>query len=426
MLIRGVEVSSKEVVDHTGSPRQHVLLGRAEREPATDRSVSTAQSKLYLLWCRMLSSERQYVAILKGVEETYLPLLELSDTPASVRDKAETLFPNWPSLSNFHSQNLLPAMEGALVQSLLQQDCFSKYREQFLQYSHYIRMKPELDSPLVSQAADFFKSKLPAASPLSPLSFPHCLQAPTQRLEQYCEALEELGGINPASDSALSILRHAQRHGEDLRASDLIAGCPIPVAERGELVRQGELLVCGGARRKRAGVRNVFLYQHVVIFTKQKSPGPGRTAYSYKHSIKTGEMGLTQNVGEDGVKFEVWVRQATRTRDCVTLQAKDREEKAAWTHDVAQLLWTHAINNTELCLKESLCMGLSSKLLLDASGTPEVDSISSLTDRVHSSCSDSSSVGSQKEGGSPASGRDPRRSSGSTTYSQCQSPSTAV
>lgn len=37
---------------------------------------------------------------------------------------------------------------------------------------------------------------------------------------------------------------------------------------------------------------------------------------------------------------------------------------------------------------------------------------------VHSSCSDSSSVGSQKEGGSPASGRDPRSSSGSTSYSQ--------
>lgn len=75
----------------------------------------------------MLSSERQYVAVLKGVEETYLPLLELSDTPASIRGKAETLFPNWASLSNFHSQNLLPSMEGALVQSLLQQDCFSKY-----------------------------------------------------------------------------------------------------------------------------------------------------------------------------------------------------------------------------------------------------------------------------------------------------------
>ncbi|XP_068612059.1 rho guanine nucleotide exchange factor 40 [Brachionichthys hirsutus] len=428
VLIRGVEVSSKEVVDHTGSPRQHVLLGRTERETGPDRAGSSAQSKLYLLWCRMLSSERQYVTVLKGVEETYLHLLELSDTPAPIKGKADALFPNWVGLGTFHSQNLLPAMEGALVQSLLQQDCFSKYREQFLQYSHYIRNKPELDSPLVTQAADFFKSKLPLASPLSPLSFPHCLQAPTQRLEQYCEALEELGGINPASDSALSILKHAQRHGEDLRASDLIVGCPIPVAERGELVRQGELTVCGGARRKRAGVRNVFLYQHVVVFTKQRSPGPGRTSYSHKHSIKTGEMGLTQSVGEEGVKFEVWVRQAARTRDCVTLQAKDKEDKATWTRDIAHLLWTHAINNTELCLKESLCMGISSKLLLDATGTQasEMDSIYSLNDRVHSSCSDSSSVGSQKEGGSPASGRDPRRSSGSTGHSQTQSPSTAV
>lgn len=75
----------------------------------------------------MLSSERQYVAILKGVEETYLPLLELSDTPAAIRGKADALFPDWAGLGAFHSQSLLPAMEGALVQSLLQQDCFSKY-----------------------------------------------------------------------------------------------------------------------------------------------------------------------------------------------------------------------------------------------------------------------------------------------------------
>lgn len=43
VLIRGVEVSSKEVVDHTGSPRQHVLLGRTDRETGTDRAGSTAQ-----------------------------------------------------------------------------------------------------------------------------------------------------------------------------------------------------------------------------------------------------------------------------------------------------------------------------------------------------------------------------------------------
>lgn len=62
--------------------------------------------------------------------------------------------------------------------------------------------------------------------------------------------------------------------------------------------------------------------------------------------MQTNEMGLTQSVGEEGVKFEVWVRQAPRTRDCITLQARDREDREAWTHDIAHLLWTHAINNT--------------------------------------------------------------------------------
>lgn len=61
---------------------------------------------------------------------------------------------------------------------------------------------------------------------------------------------------------------------------------------------------------------------------------------------QTGEMGLTQSVGEEGVRFEVWVRQAPRIRDCLTLQCQSGEGRAAWTHDIAQLLWTHAIHNT--------------------------------------------------------------------------------
>ncbi|XP_036439137.1 pleckstrin homology domain-containing family G member 4B [Colossoma macropomum] len=430
VLIRGVEVSSKEVADHTGLSRQHVLLGRTEREMGGERPGTTAQSKLYLQWCRLVSSERQYVALLKAVEENYLPLLDSTDAPPSLRGKAESLFSNWSSLAAFHSQSLLPAMEGALSQTLQQTDCFNKFRDQFLQYSHYIRTKPELDSLLVSQAADFFKAKLFFSPALATVSFPQCLSAPTQRLQHYCEILEELGGLNPAPDSALSVLRHTQRHGEDLRASDLITGCPVPVAERGELVRQGELCVCVcvGGRRKKTGMRNVFLYQHCVIFTKHKTPSPGRSVYSFKHCIKTGEMGLTQSVGEEGLRFEVWVRQASRTKDCLTLQAASPEDREAWTHDIAQLLWTHAIHNTELCLKESLCMGVSSKLLLDVAGTQasELDSSFSLNDRVQSSCSDSSSVGSQKEGGSPAVARDPKKSSAQTGQAQNSSPSTSV
>ncbi|XP_001919604.4 rho guanine nucleotide exchange factor 40 isoform X1 [Danio rerio] len=424
VLIRGVEVSSKEVADHTGFTRQHVLLSRTERGTGLERAGVTAQSKLYLQWCRLVSTERQYVAVLKGVEENYLPLLESPDVPSALRGKAESLFCNWKSLSAFHSQLLLPAMEGALSQTLQQTDCFTKYKDQFLLYSQYIRMRPETDALIISQAADFFKMKLCSSLVPAP-PFPQCLSAPLQRLQQYTQALEELAGLNPGSDSALSIIKHAHRHGEDLRASELISGCPIPVAERGDLVRQGELCVCGGGRRKKTGVRNVFLYQNFMIFTKHKTPNPGNSVYSFKHSIKTGEMGLTQSVGEDGLRFEVWVRQASRTRDCLTLQTASHQDRESWTHDIAQLLWTHAMHNTELCLKESLCMGISSKLLLDVTGaqSAELDSSSSLNDRVQSSCSDSSSVGSMKED-SPAS--QTRRSAEHTGHTQSSSPSTSV
>ncbi|TRY55747.1 hypothetical protein DNTS_016169 [Danionella cerebrum] len=395
VLIRGVEVSSKEVADHTGFSRQHVLLSRTEREMGTERPGATAQSKLYLQWCRLLSTERQYVALLKGVEDYYLPLLESPDAPSALRGKTESLFSNWRSLSAFHSHLLLPAMEGALSHTLQQSDCFTKYKDQFvLLYSNFIRSRPEPEAPLISQAADYFKTQLSTSSSLSALPFPSCLSAPTQRLHQYCQTLEEMGGVNPTSDSALSILRHAQRLGDDLRASDLITGCPIPVVERGDLVRQGELCVC--RRKKKSGLRNVFLYQNYIIFTKHKNTHTGSSVYGYKHSIKTGEAGLTQSVGEDGLRFELWVRQASRTRECVTLQSVSVQERENWSQAIAQLLWSHAINNTELCLKESLCMGVSSKLLLDVTGASELDS-NSLSERVQSSCSDSSSVGSVKE-----------------------------
>ncbi len=43
VLIRGVEVSSKEVADHTGFTRQHVLLNRTERAKGVERAGATAQ-----------------------------------------------------------------------------------------------------------------------------------------------------------------------------------------------------------------------------------------------------------------------------------------------------------------------------------------------------------------------------------------------
>lgn len=64
-MIRGVEVSSKEVVDHTGSPRQHVLLGRTERETGTDRAGSTAQRCVFVSFLLSFSIFSPFSLLLK-------------------------------------------------------------------------------------------------------------------------------------------------------------------------------------------------------------------------------------------------------------------------------------------------------------------------------------------------------------------------
>lgn len=83
-----------------------------------------------------------------------------------------------------------------------------------------------------------------------------------------------------------------------------------------------------------------------IRYTLYAAPVFQRTPSYHVSVLQTGEMGLTQSVGEEGLRFEVWVRQASRTKYCLTLQASSSEDKEAWTHDIAQLLWMHAIHNT--------------------------------------------------------------------------------
>lgn len=82
VLIRGVEVSSKEVVDHTGSPRQHVLLGRTERETGADKAGSTAQRYLLL----RSSLNLRAASSLPDVDDPPLPSILQQAVPALVQD----------------------------------------------------------------------------------------------------------------------------------------------------------------------------------------------------------------------------------------------------------------------------------------------------------------------------------------------------
>lgn len=59
---------------------------------------------------------------------------------------------------------------------------------------------------------------------------------------------------------------------------------------------------------------------------------------------QTADMGLTENIGDSGLCFELWFRRR-RAREAYTLQAASPEIKLKWTSSIAQLLWRQAAHN---------------------------------------------------------------------------------
>lgn len=72
---------------------------------------------------------------------------------------------------------------------------------------------------------------------------------------------------------------------------------------------------------------------------------------------QTADMGLTENIGDSGLCFELWFRRR-RAREAYTLQAASPEIKLKWTSSIAQLLWRQAAHNKGTRQSwERVCLG---------------------------------------------------------------------
>lgn len=56
------------------------------------------------------------------------------------------------------------------------------------------------------------------------------------------------------------------------------------------------------------------------------------------------DIGLTENFGESGYKFEIWFRRRSLGENYV-LQAPNSEVKNCWVKEISRLLWKQAIKN---------------------------------------------------------------------------------
>ncbi|KAK0134558.1 Pleckstrin y domain-containing family G member 4B [Merluccius polli] len=324
-------------------------------------------SKAQHIMDEMIATEREYVRSLNYVMEHYFPEMERPDLPQDLRGKRSIVFGNVEKLSDFHSQYFLKELESCSHAPLSVSSCFLRHEDQFGMYALYSKNKPQSDTLLFSHGNYFFKNKqLELGDKMDLASY---LLKPIQRMSKYALLLKDLiKECSQPQEQELSDLRTAEemvkfqlRHGNDLLAMDAIQGCDVNLKEQGQLRCQDEFIVWCGRRKY---LRHVFLFEDLILFSKTKKIEGGYDFYIYKQSFKTAEIGMTENVGDSGLRFEIWFRRR-KSQDTYILQASSPEVKAVWTAIIGKILWRQALRNRELRMQEMVSMGIGSKPFMD-------------------------------------------------------------
>ncbi|XP_045663997.1 pleckstrin homology domain-containing family G member 4B isoform X1 [Ursus americanus] len=406
VFIRGLEVTSTMASEKKPPPRPHaesplVTRNRSLSSPSRthrseeDRRRQAGSSRLQHIMAEMLSTEREYVRSLGYVIDNYFPEMERTDLPQDLRGKRSVVFGNLEKLYDFHRQHFLAELERCQHCPLAAGRGFLRHEEQFGMYALYSKNKPQSDALLCSHGNAFFKVIPPPCEPRCPAPWPMLtlsprplqdkqrelgdkmdlasyLLKPVQRMGKYALLLQDLvreAGCCPAWEQELGELRAAEdvvrfqlRHGNDLLAMDAVRGCDVNLKEQGQLRCQDEFIVCCGRRKS---LRHVFLFEDLILFSKTKKVDGGYDTYTYKQSFKTAEIGMTENVGDSGLRFEIWFRRRRKSQDTYILQASSAEVKTAWTHVIGQILWRQALRNREVRMQEMVSMGIGDKPFTD-------------------------------------------------------------
>ncbi|XP_073667617.1 pleckstrin homology domain-containing family G member 4B isoform X1 [Paramisgurnus dabryanus] len=377
VYIKGLEVTNNvcveqklqrtDVTSPTLSRSQSLSSPPRAHSRHSDGDIKRHSSKVQHIMDEMISTEREYVRSLRYIIEHYFPEMERLDLPQDLRGKRSIVFGNLEKLCDFHSQYFLKDLEMCAHSPLSVSGCFLRHEEQFGMYALYSKNKPRSDALLTSHGNSFFKNKqLELGDKMDLASY---LLKPIQRMSKYALLLKDLiKECGHSQEQELTDLRTAEemvrfqlRHGNDLLAMDAIRGCDVNLKEQGQLRCQDEFIVWCGRKKY---LRHVFLFEDLILFSKTKKIEGGYDIYIYKQSFKTAEIGMTENVGNSGLRFEIWFRRR-KSQDTFILQAGSGDVKAVWTAVIGKILWRQALRNRELRMQEMVSMGIGNKPFMD-------------------------------------------------------------
>ncbi|XP_028391805.1 puratrophin-1-like isoform X2 [Dendronephthya gigantea] len=328
--------------------------GELDEQSYHELSPKTKEKLKYIVG-EMVETERDYVKALEYIIQNYVKEMDSDALPASLRGRKNMVFGNIERLYDFHQRYFSQELERCVERPFQIGGAFLKWERQFFLYALYNKNKPISDELLRDHGSVYFRKRQEQLQ--DKLDLCSYLIKPVQRIGKYALLLRDMIRVIEIDSPCTTHLRHAQemvksqlRHGNDLLAMDSLRECDVNVKEQGRLLRQDDFIVW---QSKKKHCRRVFLFEDMVLFSKTRKQASGADIFIYKSSLKTADIGLTESVGESGLRFELWFRRRRNVKDTVILQAKNMEIKTSWVIEITRLLWRQAVRNREYGLAEA-------------------------------------------------------------------------
>ncbi|XP_073772519.1 guanine nucleotide exchange factor DBS isoform X28 [Danio rerio] len=350
--IRKAKGGIKIEVMHEGGQggSSHILMNNE-----TEESLSNRRSHIMN---ELIETERLYVEELQSIIEGYAAALDDPELiyliPPSLENKKEVLFGNLPEIYQFHQKIFLKELENSAEKPELVGTCFLKRKEELQIYEKYCQNKPRSEA-LWRQCGDsmFFQECQKRLD--HKLSLDAYLLKPVQRITKYQLMLKEMlkcsknpegtAELEEAQATVLDIIKSVN----DSMHQIAITGFEGSLNDLGKLLMQGSFNVWTDHKKGHSKVkdlarfkpmqRHLFLYHKMILFCKkreemtdghEKSP-----SYSFKHSLKMGSVGITENVKGDIKKFEIWYN---GREEVYIIQAPSMDVKNTWVSEIRKVL----------------------------------------------------------------------------------------
>ena len=221
--------------------------------------------------------------------------------------------------------------------------CFVTWSSSFDIYVEYCKNKQDSNYILVQFSGQFFddiRQRLNITHPIDAY-----LIKPVQRITKYQLLLKDLlsccdAGQEGEIRDGLDVMLKVPKKANDAMHYSNLDGCDLSNNQLGEVILQDVFIVFDSKSLfKKGRERRLFLFEHILVFSKEIRDSSGKFRYAFKSRLNTNEINLNESVDSgDELKFSIWTGRLSHMSDFkVTLKAQNVDIKNSWIKKLKQL-----------------------------------------------------------------------------------------